>query len=231
MGKPVIPRLAGRNSPAVAKPTPRPAPATEVYNPNPVPVDATQHVSLIERKRAQLLRALEDGKPASIVTADLTKVMLQAMIDLLPELEKGAKASSRAVYALDKVAALTRELAHDLRSMEDRDAMREKLMNGIIDPALLDFANKNVTELNRLSRIVNDNAEAVDFIQALKVRVSTLVNGLHVNVANSLDGYFGGSKDAVNIVSESDGLDDDDYFEEPDSSELVHKSKIASRRS
>lgn len=229
MGKLVPPRVVNRQRPALPKPGLPAVRNVDKLMEGTSPVFDT--ISIIERKREYLLQALEDGKPADIITADLTKVMLQAFIDLLPALERGAKESSRAVYPLEKIASLIREMSHDLRSMQDRNAMREKIMNGVIDPALLDFANKNVTELNRLARIVNDNAEAVDFIEALKTRVSALANGLHIHVANSLDNYFGGSRDASKIILDNEGADDGDYFDEPDNTELDYKSKIARRRS
>jgi hypothetical protein len=194
--------------------------------------DVSDQVSIIERKRDQLLAAIEGGKtPSSTITYELTTVMLQAMINLLPNLEKAANANSKGVYHLEKIAVLARDLQMDLRNMEDRNTMREKIMNGIVDPALLEFTNKNITELNRLRRLVSDDAEAVDFIESLKLRTHELVNGLHIRLSNDLDKYFGGTKDAMALIDHKQAEDNsDDYFEKADDSEAQYKAKRANRK-
>lgn len=192
----------------------------------------SEQTSLIERKREALLQALENGAPAATVTVDLTNILLQAIIDILPSLERNAKASSKNVYHLEKMATLARDLQHDLRNMEDRNAMRDKIMGDVIDPELLSFANQNITDLNKLVRLLRNNPEAQDFVDRLRHRTAVTVNSLHSKVANALDAYFGGDKNAQNIMSENTSEDDEDdiYGEPDDADELAAKAKGTRRK-
>lgn len=165
-------------------------------------------VSLIGARKDEIISRLH-GQNLDSVTMDLTRVLLQAIVDILPSIEVAAKTSSRGVYPLVNLANIMRELTHDLRSMQDRNAMREKVMNNVIDPELLSFANAQIVGLNRLRRFIKDN-DGKDMLAAIKGDVAVLVNRLHTNTANELDKYFGGDGKAEKIISEKEA-DEDAY--------------------
>lgn len=165
-------------------------------------------VSLIGARKDEIISRLH-GQNLDSVTMDLTRVLLQAIVDILPSIEVAAKTSSRGVYPLVNLANIMRELTHDLRSMQDRNAMREKVMNNVIDPELLSFANAQIVGLNRLRRFIKDN-DGKDMLAAIKGDVAVLVNRLHTNTANELDKYFGGDGKAEKIISEKE-VDEDAY--------------------
>jgi hypothetical protein len=207
----------------------------EEYNSLTARMNADEQVSLIEQKKNDILDGLRKGEALDVVTMDLANILLQALVDMLPSFERNAKASSKNIYHLERVSAIIRELSHDLRSSQDRNAMRTQIMTNTIDPAILQFASRQITELNQLQRFVRGDAQAIEFINTLKNRVAVLTNELHVNVANQLDAYFGGSKDAQKILEEKDettesygSLLDDDLPIKPDEEYERPKQRIPS---
>lgn len=185
-----------------------PAPGNKVVLRGPSPVTnariKTEEVlSFIELQKDDIIRRLQSGTGAEIVTADLTNIMLQSVVNILPSLEKAALASPRGVYPLEKLLGMARELAHDARVASDRNVMREKIMNGIIDPALIRFAQKQITALNQLARKLHKDEQAVEHVAKMRDNVAETVNDMRVNVSNTLDSYFGGDGDAKGIVPET----------------------------
>lgn len=166
--------------------------------------DLAVEVTVMAKRKDDLIRRLETGEGFDIITMDLANSLLQAIIGILPSVEAAAKISTRGVYPLVNLTNIVRELSHDLRSMSDRNTMRERIMNGIIDPALLRFAQGQITSLNQLERKVRADPQASEFIVGLRNNVATTINEMRINVSNSLDAYFGGEGNAKGIMEKED---------------------------
>jgi hypothetical protein len=182
--------------------------------------DIDDSVSLLATRKDDIIKRLEAGEGFDIVTMDLTNSLLQAVVGILPSVEKQAKTSSRGVYPLVNLTNIVRELGHDLRSMQDRNTMREKVMSEILDPKLLLFARSQITALNQLARKVRDPAQQ-EFIESMRAAVAKTVNEMRIETANALDAYFGGDGKAQGIVKEEEVLEErDDVFARDDEDEV-----------
>lgn len=133
----------------VKKKADKPDPAPSSYLPparnqpqntktNDVASELDDKVSIIGQHRKDLIRRLERGENLDGVALDLTNITLRAIVDIMPEVELAAKTSSRGVYPLVNLTNLLRELSHDLRSMQDRNAMRDRIMNEVKRGEIID---------------------------------------------------------------------------------------------
>ena len=166
--------------------------------------DISETLSLMSEYKEDILARLRTREGADIITSDLTNAMLQSVVNVLPSLEEFALKSPKGVYPLENMLSIARELAHDIRSQQDRNTMRERIMNGIIDPALLRFAQGQITSLNQLERKVRADPQASEFIVGLRSNVANTINETRIAVSNSLDAYFGGEGKAKGILEKED---------------------------
>ena len=177
-------------------------------------IDVDSRLLIIQGKKQQILDRLESGEGIDLVTQDLTNTILQSLVSLLPSIEEAAHKSSRGVYPLEKVVNAIRELSHDLRSMEDRGAMRQRIVNDILDPNMLELVRKQIVYLNRLHALVKDDAQAIEYVDAMRASLAENVNATRVMISDKLDAYFGGEGGAKGIVrSDHTGreIDEEDF--------------------
>ena len=169
---------------------------------------------MIETRKDELRARLQSGDGIDIITSDLTSILLQSVINILPSLEEAALANPRGVYPLEKLLNVVRELAHDARSMSDRGAMRQRIVNDILDPNMLELVRKQIVYLNRLHAFVKDDAQAIEYVDAMRASLAENVNATRVMISDKLDAYFGGEGGAKGIVrSDHTGreIDEEDF--------------------
>lgn len=167
-------------------------------------IEVSSAVSLIALQKDDILARLREGTATDVVTADLTNVMLQAVVNILPSVELLALSNPRGVYPLEKLLGMARELVHDAKSSADRNQMRMVLMGEIIDPSLLRFAQEQITQLNALERRVRNDPQTTEFVAKMKANVASTVNSMRIKISDSLDAYFGGDGGATSIIKEAD---------------------------
>jgi hypothetical protein len=189
--------------------------------------DISKSISLIEARKDEIIHRLREGSATDVVTADLTNTMLQAVVNILPSVEKAALSSSKGVYPLEKLLGMARELAHDLRQSSDRNQMRLVIMGQIIDPALLRFAQEQITQLNALERRVRNDPQSMEFVAKMKSNVAESVNNMRIKTSDALDAYFGGDGGAKGIM---DVMAEEQEIYTPDDGAVADELKKAAAK-
>lgn len=177
--------------------------------------DAEQATTFLKSRKNSMMDQLANGSNVDGVSLDLTVGMLSAIVDALPTLEANLK-GPKGVYPFVNLVTATRELIHDLRTMQDRSAIRKAVIEDVIAPSIVTLVRDLNTSINHLGKVakreLGPNAEMNEAIEHLKTMIEQTANASYKSAVVSLNRYLGGiPEEPRKLVSEDEAEEGDVY--------------------
>jgi len=93
------------------------------------------------------------------------KVLLQSVLDLLPHAENNIRKTKgqKGVYQLTSMITTIRELLIDVQASQDRARVGDLIIEKIVQPAMLNFANSMITHFENVSSDAKLRMKREDF--------------------------------------------------------------------
>ena len=154
--------------------------------------------ALFSERQQELQKLIDSGETHDQATSRIAQTLMQAVIAAVPNFEKRLKnGTSRDVYAFVALTDMILKVSIELRNMQDRNVMSNKIMKEVIQPNLKDLTSKMVAAINdaksKVPRDTKNASRITDSIDSIKEITLKSVTEMYVETGEAIAAYFGGS--------------------------------------